>query len=124
VRAHTHARARARTHTHTHTPDRTALDEWKPGVAQAVNQSTNQSTNYKSGYYILADNQISSCGSRRGFAAARLLALQVPNPPGSRMSFVIVVCPHIEVLVRGRSLVQRSPTECGVSECDHEVWCV
>ena len=34
------------------------------------------------------------------------------------MFVLIVVCCYVEVL--GRSLVQRSPTECGVSECDHE----
>jgi len=83
-------------------------------------QSTYQSTSYKSGYYISADDQISPCGLRRGSAAARLMGLRVPNPPRARMSFVIVVCPQIEVSVRGRSLVQRSPTECGVSEYDHE----
>jgi len=89
-------------------------------VAQAVNQSTNQSTSNKSGYYILADDQISPCGLRRGSAAARLMGLWVQNPPVARMSFLIVVCPQTEVSVRGRSLVQRSPTECGVSDYDHE----
>jgi hypothetical protein len=28
------------------------------------------------------------------------------------------VCCHVEVSAAGRSLVQRCPTECGVSECD------
>jgi hypothetical protein len=27
---------------------------------------------------------------------------------------------RIKVSASGRSLVQRSPTDCGVSECDHE----
>ena len=31
-----------------------------------------------------------------------------------------VVCCQIEVSVSGRSLVERSPTECGVSEYDRE----
>ena len=31
-----------------------------------------------------------------------------------------VVCCQVEVLASGRSRVQRSPTECGVSECDCE----
>ena len=35
-------------------------------------------------------------------------------------SLVSVVCCQVEVSASGRSLVQRSPTECGVSECDHE----
>jgi hypothetical protein len=36
------------------------------------------------------------------------------------LSLVSVVCCQVEVSVTGRSLVQRSPTECGVSECDRE----
>ena len=32
----------------------------------------------------------------------------------------IVVCSQVEVSVSGRSLVQGSATECGISECDHE----
>ena len=37
-----------------------------------------------------------------------------------RLSFVVVVCCHAEVPATVWSLVQRSPTECGVSECDLE----
>jgi hypothetical protein len=36
------------------------------------------------------------------------------------VSFVSVVCCQAEVSARGRSLVQRSPSGCGVSECDRE----
>jgi hypothetical protein len=36
------------------------------------------------------------------------------------LSTVSVVCCQVQVSATGRSLVQRSPTECGVSECDHE----
>ena len=36
------------------------------------------------------------------------------------LSFVSFVCGQVEVCASGWSLVQRSPTECGVSECDHE----
>jgi hypothetical protein len=32
----------------------------------------------------------------------------------------VVVCFQVEVSAKGLSLVQRSPTECGVSECDRE----
>jgi hypothetical protein len=49
---------------------------------------------------------------RRGSAAARLLGLRVRN-------LSVVFCQE-EVSASVRSLVQRSPTECGVSECDHE----
>ena len=34
------------------------------------------------------------------------------------LSVVIVACCHVEVSEMGRSLVQSSPTDCGVSECD------
>jgi len=36
------------------------------------------------------------------------------------MSVVIVICRQVEVSASGCSLVQRIPTECGVSECDHD----
>jgi len=36
------------------------------------------------------------------------------------LSVVRVVCCQVEVSATGRSLVQRSPTECGVSKCDRE----
>jgi len=36
------------------------------------------------------------------------------------LSLMIVVCCQVEVSASGWSLVQMSPTECGVSECDHE----
>jgi hypothetical protein len=37
------------------------------------------------------------------------------------MSVVGVVCCQVEVFATGQLLVQRSPTECGVSECDLEI---
>jgi hypothetical protein len=40
--------------------------------------------------------------------------------PRGRLSVVSVVFCQLEVSTTGRSLVQRSPTECGVSECDRE----
>ena len=36
------------------------------------------------------------------------------------LSVVSVVCCQVEVSATGRSLVQRSPIESGVSECDRE----
>jgi len=36
------------------------------------------------------------------------------------VSIVSVVCCKVEVSASGSSLVQKSPAECGVSECDHE----
>jgi hypothetical protein len=51
-------------------------------------------------------------------AATRFLGLRV-RMHGS-LSFVSVVCCQVEVSTTGRFLVQRSPTECGVSQCDRE----
>ena len=43
------------------------------------------------------------------------------NPAGVvHLSFVSVVCCQVEVSATVRSLVQSSPRECGVSECDRE----
>jgi hypothetical protein len=36
------------------------------------------------------------------------------------LSVVSVLCCQVEVSATGWSLVQRSPTDCGVSECDRE----
>ena len=56
-------------------------------------------------------------GLRRGSAAARLLGVRVRIPPGVWMCRECCVL-SVEVSATGRSLVQRSPTECGVSERD------
>ena len=57
---------------------------------------------------------------RRGSAAACWLGLKVRIPLGTWMSVVSVECCQVEVSASGSPLVQRSPTECGVSECDRE----
>ena len=58
-------------------------------------------------------------GLRRLSAATRLLGLRVRiTPEEGRLSVLSVVCCQVEVSVTGRSLFQRSPTECGVSEGD------
>ena len=53
-------------------------------------------------------------------AAARLVQLRVRIPPGEWMSVSCkcCVCCQVKVSATGRSLVQRSLTECGVSKCD------
>ena len=33
-------------------------------------------------------------------------------------NFIFFLCCQLKVSASGRSLVQRSPTDCGVSECD------
>ena len=53
-------------------------------------------------------------GWRCGSVAARLLRLRIRIPPRVWLSLVNLCC-QIEVSAMGRSLVQRSPTECGVS---------
>jgi hypothetical protein len=55
-------------------------------------------------------------GLSRGSEAACLLGLWVRIPPGTWS----VVCCQVEVSALGWSLVQRSPTECHMSECDRE----
>ena len=50
--------------------------------------------------------------------SSRLLGLRVRVPPGPCLSLEGVVCCQVEVSATGRSLVQRAPTECGVSQCD------
>jgi hypothetical protein len=49
-------------------------------------------------------------GLRRRYAAARMLGMRVRVPPGSALC-------QVEDSATGLSLVQRSPTECVVSEC-------
>jgi hypothetical protein len=60
-----------------------------------------------------------SARSKRGSAAARLLRLWVRIAPGAWMSVSCECCllSGTELCV-GMITVQRSPTECGVSECD------
>ena len=69
-------------------------------------------------YLSLKESNISADPSghavlRRESAAAYLLGLRVRIPPGARMS----VCSDCCVL-SGWSFIQRSPTDCDVSECD------
>jgi hypothetical protein len=69
---------------------------------------------------------IHKCRSRwsrrlmRRSAAARLLGLRVRIPPGARMSLANVGCCRVDVSATGRSLDQRSPTGCGMTESDVE----
>jgi hypothetical protein len=55
-------------------------------------------------------------------AAVRLLGFWVWIPPGVWMSVFLECCvlSGKVLCAKGQSLVQRSPTECGVSECDLE----
>jgi hypothetical protein len=60
-------------------------------------------------------------GLMRRSAVPRLLGLRARTPPGHGcLSRVSVVCCQVEVSASDWPLVQRSPTDCGVSECDHE----
>ena len=56
-------------------------------------------------------------GLRRGYADVRLQNLRFPIWP---VHLSVVYC-QVEVCVAGRSLVQRSPTECIVLQCDHMI---
>jgi len=58
---------------------------------------------------------------RRGSATTCFLGLWVRISPGTWMSFSCgCLCCLVEVSAKGWSLVQRSPTKCGVSEFDLE----
>jgi hypothetical protein len=62
-----------------------------------------------------------SRGLRRQSAASCFLGLWVRIPRRHRcLCFLWLLCRQAEVSASGWSLVQRSPTECGVSECDCE----
>ena len=59
----------------------------------------------------------------KAWVCSRLLVGNVgSNPAGAWvfLSFVSVMFWHVEVSASGLSLVQRSPIECGVYECDRE----
>ena len=85
-------------------------------------QSYTEGTNVFKYIPRLCDRLEWESGLTCGSVAARLLGLQVRIPPGTRIfvSF-LCVCVCVCVVPASRlSLVQRSPTECGVSECDRE----
>jgi hypothetical protein len=71
-------------------------------------------------YYSYCSRSQWPRGLRRWSAAARLLGLLVRIPPGAWMSVVSVAYWQVEFSATSWSLVQRSPTECGVCECDRE----
>ena len=56
--------------------------------------------------------------SREWVCSRSLAGIAGSNPAGVMdVSLLSVVCCRVEVSAKGRSLVQRSPTECGVSVC-------
>ena len=59
-------------------------------------------------------------GLRRGSAAARFLGMRVRISPEAWIVVSSESCVLSGTSATGRSLVQRSTTECGVSECDRE----
>ena len=63
------------------------------------------------------DFQVSIYYEKCGSAAALFPGLRVRIPPGIWLSLVNVVCCQVGISALG---LQRSPTECGVSEYDHE----
>ena len=72
-------------------------------------------------YFLKVDRSQWPRCLRRGSPAARLLGLWVQIPPGHGcLSLASVVCCQGDFSASGWSPVQRSPTECGVSESDHE----
>ena len=61
-----------------------------------------------------------SARSKAWVCCRSLAGILGSNPAGTWLSAVSVVCCQVEVSATGRSLVQRSSTECGVSESDRE----
>jgi len=57
--------------------------------------------------------------SRAWVCGRSLVGTAVSNPAGD-MDVCRVVCCQVEVFASGPSLVQRTPNECGVSECHCE----
>ena len=58
---------------------------------------------------------------KHGSTADRLLELRFESRRGHGcLSVVSVVCCRVEICTTGWSLIQRSPTECGVFECNRE----
>ena len=70
-------------------------------------------------YYYRSRRSKRPRGLRRGSAAAHLLRLCVRIPPWARtfVCWECSVCCKVEVYATSWSLVQRSPTDCGVSLC-------
>jgi hypothetical protein len=60
-------------------------------------------------------------GSKAWVCGRSLAGIAGSNAAGDMdVCLVIIVCFHVEVSATGRSLAQRSRTECVVSECDLE----
>jgi hypothetical protein len=56
----------------------------------------------------------------KAWVCGRSLAGIAGSNPAGGMSLVSVECCQVEVSATGRSLLRRSLTKCGVSECDRE----
>ena len=89
-------------------------------IVQIVPKITSD-TSLTRNIYINVCRPQCSRGLKRGSAAARLLGLRVRIPLGHGCVFLVtaVRC-QVEVAAMRRLLVQRSPTECGVSERDRK----
>ena len=75
---------------------------------------------FSSEYFPVSSRSQWPRGLRRRSAAARLLRLWVRIPPGAWMSVCCeCLCCQVEVSATDWSLIQRSPTDCGVCRC---VW--
>ena len=76
-------------------------------------------------YFVLSlckGDPICRAVSHVGLRLVQLLGLWVWIPSEACIFvFVSVVCCQVEACASGWSLVQRRPTECGVSECDSEI---
>ena len=70
-------------------------------------------------YYIFSEPILVAARSKVRVCGSSLVGIEASNPSGGMMP-VCCECCQVEVSETGRSLVQRSPTKCGVSEYDCE----
>jgi len=100
---------------------RTALSpEWAPSFPKLNLRASRTSLSYVT---LLQCGRMfkSVCALSRTFAVARLLGLRVRIPDVCLCDCYML---SVDVSASGWSLVQRSPTECSVTECDREasIW--
>ena len=66
------------------------------------------------------DRPILVAARSKAWVCSSSLAGIAVSSPAVAMDVLFVVCCQVEVSATGWSLVQSSPTDCGVSECDRE----
>jgi hypothetical protein len=91
-------------------------------ITEFQSSSLNCCSKEDSNLILVLDPSLSMAVAARSKACVcgRQLAGIVGLNPSGGMYLLCLVCSELEVSASGRSLIQRCPTECGVSECDRE----